>query len=80
MLVFGGKTASSYLNDLWLFNYQVQGGTDNSTPLQFIGFWEEKTPAEHQPCPCPRLGHSAVVCQVDNREAMIVFGGEVLCI
>lgn len=60
MLVFGGRDATTYFNDLW--SLSLTPGAENWTLLDPTG-----TP------PSPRLGAKAVVDPVNNR--MIMFGG-----
>lgn len=60
MLVFGGRNATTYFNDLW--SLSLTPGAENWTMLNPTG-----TP------PSPRLGAKAIIDPVNNR--MIIFGG-----
>lgn len=60
MLVFGGRNATTYFNDLW--SLSLTPGSETWTLLNPSG-----TP------PSPRLGAKAIIDPVNNR--MIVFGG-----
>ncbi len=62
MIVFGGFAFGQRTNDI--FKYYFKSNT-----------WE-KIKNKGTKSPCPRAGHSAVICHKNQDQCMIVFGGK----